>query len=563
MISTPIEFAVELGAAPWPGYYDSDPRMAWVSEVDPRFLAALTAPRGAYRPGPIPPPERTLGPQWCRWIATNCVMGEGDWAGRPARPELWQRALLWKLAEIHADGRRRFEFGLISLGKGSGKSPVGGWVGSVDLAGPSVTCLGVDAKGELCTRCTAGFKPNGLPHAVRRASPDVIVIAATEDQAKLIFDEVHTTFELGPLAEHATVMEKTVELKGRRGEARMLPMTAKRLDGSKGTTLLADEMHEVDTELRQKAYEVASGGTAKRRDGLVLVFSTAGANLATLFGQMHARGQRGEFAAEELYVVMAADEHLDPTSDADIAEGIRQANPLAACGVANVASLVRKFKSMPLFRALRYYWNRWVPTDAAWLPAGAWDACQALPEDGWVFDPSLLTWVGADMALTRDSAAVVMVQQREDGRLQASARIWFPSGQLIDQGEVDDYLRAIEGGYNLQWIAADEAYWPSLSTLESEGLPIFRMPQQGRNMVIAYARTYRVIVDRILLHDGAPDFSDQIASAAPHSSDRGWTLKKGKHHRRIDACPGLAGAIFATTLAPREVVKPMQKPWVV
>lgn len=563
MISTPIDLAVELGETPWPAYYDSDPRMAWVGKLDPRFLAALTAPRGAYVPGPIPRPERTLGWRWVSWIRGNCVMGEGDWAGQPARPELWQRALLWKLAEIHDDGRRRYEFALISLGKGAGKSPIGGWVGSVDLAGPSVTCLGTDAKGEPCKKCVGGFGPDGLPHPVRRASPDVIVIAATEDQAKLIFDEIHTTFEDGPRAEDATVMEKTVALKGRRGEARMLPMTAKRLDGSKGTTLLADEMHEVDTELRQKAYEVASGGTAKRRDGLTVVFSTAGADLSTLFGQMHARGQRGEFAHEELYLYMGADETLDPTSDADIAEGIRQANPLAACGVANVRALVRKFKAMPLFRALRYYWNRWVPTDAAWLPAGAWDNCKARPEDRWVVDPSLPTYVGADMALTRDSAAVVMVQRREDGLLQASARIWFPSGERIDQAEVDDYLRAIEGAYNLQWIAADEAWWPTLTDLEAEGLPIFRMPQQGRNMVIAYARTYRVIVDRILLHDGAPDYSDQISSAAPHSSDRGWTLKKGKHHRRIDACPATAGAIFATTLEPREVEKPMQKPWVV
>ena len=59
-----------------PAHYD-DPRMAWLSSVDERFIAALTEHNG-----PIPPPERTLGPQWCRWIEKNCRMGEGDAYGK-------------------------------------------------------------------------------------------------------------------------------------------------------------------------------------------------------------------------------------------------------------------------------------------------------------------------------------------------------------------------------------------------------------------------------------------------------------------------------------------------
>jgi len=525
-----------------PTHYD-DPRMAWLADVDPRFLAALTKWNG-----PVPPPERTLGPQWCRWIERNCVMGEGDAYGRAVRLAPWQRALNWKLAEIRDDGRRRYAFALISLGKGSGKSPFGGWTGSVDLAGPSVTCKG-------CKRCAGGWMPDGTPHAVRRTSPDVLNMASSYDQADLILDEIRVTFSEGPLAEYASAMKGLVELKGARGKARRVPATPKKADGSKATTLLVDEVHEMTSDRQENAYDVAAGGTAKREDGLVLMLSTAGFDLNTLFGRQVARGLRGEFGDDELFLVMQADDTLDPTTDDDIAEGIRQANPLAACGVANVDALVRKFRGMPLFRALRYYWNRWTSTDESWLPAGAWDACKGTL----VFDPSLPTWVGADMALKRDSAAIVVVQRRADGKLQAMSKIWFPDGNLIDQEECDDYLRSVCATHNVNWIAADEAWWPTLGKLEAEGLPIFRMPQQGRNMVLAYAQTYRVIVDQILVQDGAPDFADQIASAAPNSTDRGWTLKKGKTKRRIDSCPALSGAVFATTLAPREVEKPLPR----
>src|SRR5690606_22181851 len=112
----------DLGETPWPRWYDDDPRMAWVRELDPRFLAALTAPRGGYRPGPIPRPEWTLGPQWVRWVQRNVRLGEGDRFGQPPQVAPFQRALLWKLGELGEDLSRRFRFALISFGKGGGKT---------------------------------------------------------------------------------------------------------------------------------------------------------------------------------------------------------------------------------------------------------------------------------------------------------------------------------------------------------------------------------------------------------------------------------------------------------
>lgn len=545
----------EPGPTPWPAHYDSDPRMTWVAELDPPFLQALTAPRGGYVPGPIPPPGQTLGPQWARWIERNCRLGEGDRYAQPPQVALFQRALIWKLAELRGDLSRRFRFALLSFGKGSGKSPFGGWIGSVDLAGPAVCCRG-------CGRCDRGRLPSGLPHAVRRLSPDVLNMASSYEQADLLLDEIRTTFSEGPLAEYADAMKGLVTLKGDRGSARRRPATVKQVDGSKATTLLVDEVHELTSERQEGAYDVAAGGTAKRADSLVLMMSTAGFDLSTLFGRQVARGLRGEFGDDELFCYLHAAEELAKApqlSDDQIAAGIRQANPLAAAGIASVNQLVARFRSMPLFRALRYFFNLWTPTGESWLPTGAWDACKG----ELIQDPNLPTWVGADMALTRDSAAIITLQRRPDGKLQASARIWYPDGGLIDQAEADDYLRAVCKTMNVHWVAADEAYWSTLGELETEGLPIFRMPQQGRNMIVAYTLTYRAIVEQLLIHDGSPDFADQVASAVPNSTDRGWTLRKGKHKKRIDAAPALAGAMFATTQATPEPEKPLPRPMVV
>ena len=112
-------------------------RARLIAEADPRFLAALTRFNG-----PIPHPTRTLGWRWTRWIPRVCRMGEGDMYGLAPKLPAWQQLLFWKLAELESDGARRFTFALLSFGKGAGKSPMSGWVGCIDLAGPAVLCPG-------------------------------------------------------------------------------------------------------------------------------------------------------------------------------------------------------------------------------------------------------------------------------------------------------------------------------------------------------------------------------------------------------------------------------------
>jgi phage terminase large subunit-like protein len=516
-----------------------------IENVDPDFMAALIFKMN----GPLPQRNRTLGPSWVRHVHDKCVMGEGDQYGKRARMTPEQQALFWKLAELEDDGRFRFDFALITMGKGAGKSPILAWLGNIEI---SSDC-----------RIFKEWAPNGNPRGMARPSAGVINMASSYDQADLVLDEMRATFEHedAPLKGQADAHKGEIVMRSRRAMARRIPATPRKADGAKTPMLLVDEVHELTTENQERAVDVASGGTAKRENGLTLWGSTAGNDLNSLFGRKVAQGKRGAFAHNELFVCMEARPGLDPTSDSDIGEGIRQANPLAKRGIANVAKLVAKFKGMPAMRAKRYYWNQWVPSDESWLPQGAWDANlitrRALD---WVSDPDLPTWVGADMALKRDSAAVLKVQRREDGLFQASAKVWLPDGELIDQDGPDgpdNYIRLLNDTHNVIWVAADEAWWPTLPTLEREGIPIFRMPQQGRNMIVAYARTYRVIVDGLLLHDGDPAFADQIASAVPHSSDGGWRLRKGKMRRRIDCAPALAAAMFATELEPREVEAPL------
>lgn len=541
--------------------------------VNPYFFERLEGSTN----GPLPPPQLTIGWIWANWIETNCRLGEGDLYGQPPRLDGTQRALLWKLGELDPETLDlRFSFALISFSKGGGKTPFGGWMGALDLDGPRVPT------GKFMPHPEYGY----LPTAKKRISPDVINMASSYEQADLILDEMRTTFEKGPSwrAREWDSRKGTIESRGGRGKARRIPATPKKADGSKATTLLVDEMHEFEGERQERAYDVASGGTAKRQNGLTLIMSTAGWDLESLYGRLVARFKRGKFDKHELGLILEAPIGLDPYNDQDIAKGILFSNPLAKAGISNVTKLVSKFKSMPVASAKRYYWNQWTPSSESWLPEGAWDACRG----EWVVNAKFPTWFGVDMAKSRDSAAIVILQYRHpdlggDGRYQARAEIWRATTEeeaedeeavgVIDQAEIDKRLMimAKESHKALEWIAGDPAYWAGLPKLEKtkaawaehkDGLlPVFRMPQQGQNMVHAYTQLYQKICNQELVHDGNPEFADQITSAVPHSTDRGWTLKKSKTNRKIDCCPALASAIFASTQEREREIVPMPAAW--
>lgn len=524
-----------------------------LAQCDPDFLAELTAGNN----GPIPARNRTLGPTWVRFVHDNCVMGEGDAYGRPARMSPEQQALFWKLAELEDSGVFRFEMALISMGKGAGKSPLLAWLGCIEIASDC--------------RIFREWAPNGNPRGKARESAGVTNMASSYEQADLVLDEMRASFEHddAPMKGRASAQKGEIVMRDRKADARRIPATPRRADGSKRPTLVVDEVHELTTDNQERAIDVAGGGTSKRENGLIVYGSTAGSDLTTFMGRLVSRGRRGGFSRNELFLVLEADMSLDPMNDQDVIKGIKQANPLARRGIANVHKLLRKFRDMPLGRAKRYYWNQWVPSDESWLPAGAWDGCKST--EMLTFDPNRPVWIGADMALKRDSAAVILGQKTDDGKLKVAAKIWYPDGELINQEGPDGpdaYIRSVNEIYDLQWMGADEAWWPSLPQLEKgdraagiKPVSVFRMPQQGRNMVIAYAKTYKMICAGQIVHDGDPAFADQIAAAVPVSSDGGWRLRKGKMKRRIDACPALAGVVFASDLEPpvREPERPRSR----
>lgn len=512
-------------------------------------------------------PAPTLGPLVCRWIEQNVVLGEGDHYGKPFRLRRWQKRHLWELFELwpkdpearsldpsvwqaeRLDLERRYLEALFGMPKGNGKTPLGGAVGSSELGGPVVF---------------GGWSEDGRVRGMLRPSPVVIVGAAADKQADLVFGEIKTTWrESQRLAGFADVFEAEVQLLGRPGVARRVAAVRGANDGERPSCFIADELHEWRTGAQTGAYLVMSNGTAKRADSLRYAITTAGDDLDTLLGKLYLRGKAKVAAVAKgepdpdprfLFEWHEAAENVDTSTDEALAAAIRSCHP-AADDFVNVERVVRQYRSVAEHEGRRYFLNQWTRPADSWLPVGAWDACAGEV----VFEPERPTAVGVDFALKRDRVAVVAAQEDEDGVVQLRARVWEPDGGKYDVGEVEQYLRDLHRELEVVAFAYDPAYFErSAQALEDEGLPMLEFPQSRERMVPACSTAYEAVVNRRVRHDGDAALKDHVESAVPRSADRGWTLSKGRSKRPIDACIAFVIARWVATapLEPAEDLPP-------
>jgi len=498
----------------------------WVAEVPAAHRAAI---------GRVPCVHRTLGPQQERWLGKHARLAGGDFHGRRPRLHPFQRAILWRIAEVYPQGhayagRRLVKRALLGMAKGGGKGPLASWVGDVELGGPA-----------LCR----GFDEHGLPVATRRRNPDVVIMATSWGQADLVFQEASLTWSSGRLAPLAEVFKSKITLRGLPGQLRRTAATRAGNDGALPSCLIADEVHEYVTDARVGAFGILHKGTEKIDQSITIMISTAGWDLDTLLGEWF-KDTRPD--PEYLRIWFEAPEGLDPTDPVDVAAGIVAANPLYFYLPGKVAERVKKFLKAPVWEAIRYWWNRWTRAGTSWLPHGAFES---LADPGLTLDPDLPTYIGVDLSKNHDTAAVVTVQRTGDGYYRARAKIFHPEGGWVDPERLKSYVADVEATHNVIKIAADPSWFPSIVTWAAKWPDlVVQVHQNSHLMSQGYAATREAIVLGRLAHPDDPEFVEQVVSAAPVITDSGYKLRKGLHKLKIDAAVGLGLAMLHAYVPP-------------
>lgn len=502
-----------------------------VSALSPAALSDLPCTNCLWlpEPGKLWP---SLGGLAVRWISDNLIQPEGDFLGEPFIPRDDQKLFLYQWYSFCRQcGQWKYDEGVRGAATGDGKTTFIAAIGLLEFAGP----------------------PQIVPK-----SPIVNIAAASYEQADELFRKAgqmvggqDDEIKEAPLCGLFKVYDQEIRFRdGRPGVLKRVAAVAGTNEGGLPHLLICDEVHEWgDVGDRKARVHTVLGKSTKKRltsrgSGRVLNLSTAGFDKnKSLLGAMYRRGKKAELdpsiAPRLLWDWQEAPDGLDYDNREHREIAVKAASK--AAGVLwSVADRVNDWgkPSMPRHEWLRYYANRWVDVvEESWLAEQpmAWRNCRGKAE---IPDKAEVK-VGVDMALHRDSVAVLVGWQRGDGKVVVRARIFVaPADGRIDHLDVVDYIRYdLAMQFQIQEITYDPRFFEvPARMLEDEGFLMVEFPQVIERMAPACGHALEMLKAARVEHNGDPEFTAHVTSAVARPNDRGFTLSKGKSKHKIDAC---------------------------
>lgn len=263
-----------------------------------------------------------------------------------------------------------------------------------------------------------------LHHLLYTDSPEAFIVASSRDQAgrmhKHIVGFIARSKHLQRLVRP---LKRTVELIHRPGSVEVLPADGDTVDGIGGTLTIGDEMHRWPA--GNGVYAIAQKGL-KKRQGQLLIGSTAGETMQSLLGRLRQRClQLPNLTRRGMYThgraadgTLAYHEYaLSLDDDAHDMKVVKQANPLSTITEKDLGA---EHASMTWWEWARFACGLWVAGQHAAVSPLDWAACQHFSVE---FQPDLGHLLTIDLAWVEDCTAINAVQavSQRDVRLKKVA----------------------------------------------------------------------------------------------------------------------------------------------
>lgn len=281
--------------------------------------------------------------------------------------------------------------------------------------------------------------------------------------------------------------------------------------------VLFDEVH------LQKGPETWSGmqmGGAARADALLLGITTPGYDLTCLAHSLYEAAKSGD---PTLYARIF---EADPAADIDDEGAWRQANPcFERPGFADGLRFDRA--RLPEHEFRRYRLGQWTATDQAWLPYGAWKACEVAGRPS--PPPGTKVWLGFDGSYSGDSTALVGVTADAHVFVVGCWENPGRAGWRVPRGKVQEAVAEAFATWSVVELLCDPPYWAAEIAEWSATWPerVVEFPTFSRaRMAPACTAFYTAVLEGGLTHDGDPRLARHIANAVVKSSPLGDYITK-------------------------------------
>lgn len=540
-------------------------------------------------------PYPTAGGVAKRWIQDNLVHGEGDALGEQIRLIAFQKFILNRAYEFDPEtGRLLHDTILLVISKGNAKTELCGEIANIESQSPLA--------------------------ALR--SPKVTLSAASWKQADELLNAAQLTItgspeSPGPLAGkfqrglHLLDDKIIMPTGGRIVRQAAVGGTA---DGGKETCHLGDEIHEWSGVRAERMWTVKGRSLRKRvvirgtcarcllplravrgappvhqdrateRDhralpitgGLQFGITTVGddptvvtEDPATLLGRLWRKGvDIAEGRADDprfLFLAWQAEEGLDLDNDADLTQGILQANP----GAGAFVSIEEKKRSIndstvPRAEGERYDLGWWSQAADSWMPVRSW-MNRRHPEKLIAPPKGTKVWLGFDGSKSRDSTAIWGCTA--EGHLFKVA-VWerpmnAQADWTVPKLEVMREMRDAFEFYDVQTLQPDPPRWET-EVEEWELAWPKRVIRFETDVYQRFAPACGRFKDAVLAvkpgsatpitHDGDPTLTRHIANA--RESENRWGVVIKKEHkdspRKIDVAVAAILAYDGATSPPEK-----------
>lgn len=491
-------------------------------------------------PVPVAALRSSRGPDVSDFINSYCRITKDSIGGRAGDLIVmrgWQNILLDHLLAERPDGRLRHRQALIGLARKNAKSTLG--------AG-----LGLDG---------VMFGPDGS---------EIYSCAGDKDQAKIVFGIAKRMVELEPeLSQRLNLFRDTIENPLTGSIYKALSAEAFSKEGLNPTRVLFDEVH---VQPNRELWDVMQLASGSRPEPLMIGITTAGARYDatgqdSLCYELYQYGLKvisGEIDDPTFF--MAWWEPRDPEADHRDPDTWREGNP----GFDDLVSAedfeaTVKRTPEPEFRAKRC--NQWVVSAKAWLPVGAWEACEDRTAE--ILDGADVV-LGFDGSFNNDSTALVVVSCGEIPHIDVvecwekppeAAQDW-----VVPVANVEQAIRDACRKWQVREIVCDPARWArTYQILEDEGLPIVEYPQSPSRMTPATQRFYESVMNKTITQSGDPRLARHIGNAVLKVDNRGQRITKENKNsaRKIDLAVASVMALDRASVAEPATYDLLQSIW--
>jgi phage terminase large subunit-like protein len=437
--------------------------------------------------------------------------------------EQWERDFLDELFLVYDDGSRVYKEALLGVARKNGKSTLTASLGLYLL-------LGAGEQG-----------------------PEVYAAAASKDQARIVFDQARDFIDASPrLRDWLQPQRSAIVCKANGGVFRVLSSDAPLQYGLNPFGVIIDELW---AHKNPELYYALTTGQLAREDAMVISITTAGWDRESICHQQYRRGKKlleaGGLDAMRKAGFFFRWYEPEPGSDYRDKKAWKAANPSSWI---NLQDLEREADRLPESVFRRLHLNQWTESEDAWIKPHEWDKLRGEV----LFDPDKTTYVGVDVGIRRDSAAIVWGQWHDEV-LHVGQIILSPEeeGNEFGVADVRAALAARTGSLgNVEEIAYDPwSFRESAEILRERGLPMVEFPQNASRMAPASENLYELVTENRLMHDGNDRMRDHILAAVIAPTDRGgWRLSKRKSLEKIDGAVALA--MMADSAVTLRYVKP-------